>query len=121
MLSQTISPTTSTATSQAEISLQNDECLLVTGPLDFVSVPVLLSNVKKLLKQSLNHAHTQEYIEIDLAKVTHSNSAGIAFLLELNRLCHVANRRLRIKNMSEQMQIIARVHGVDEPLTAMLD
>ena len=63
--------------------------------------------------------HAQESIEIDLAKVTQSNSAGIAFLLELNRLCYVANKRLRIKNMSEQMLVIARVHGVDEPL-AML-
>jgi len=113
--SSTISP----ATSQVEISLQNEQCLLVTGPLDFVSVPALLSNVKKLLKQSFSHMQAQEYIEIDLAKVTQSNSAGIAFLLELNRLCHVANKCLRIKNMSEQMQVIARVHGVDESLIAI--
>lgn len=108
----------SQASSQAEISLHKNDCLLVTGSLDFTSVPVLLSNVKKLFKQSLTRTNTQD-INIDLAKVTHSNSAGIAFLLELNRLCYGANRRLRIKNMSEQMQIMARVHGVDVPLTAM--
>jgi len=110
----------SQATTQAEISLQDDEYLLLQGRLDFVSVPVLLSNVKKLLKQSLSHRPAQEYVEIDLANITQSNSAGIAFLLELNRLCHVANKRLRIKNMSEQMQVIARVHGVDKTLTAMI-
>ncbi len=99
----------------ADIQLQQGKCFLVTGQLDFTSVPVLMLSAAKLLAERQS-THDSDGIEVDLSSVSDSNSAGIAFLLELNRLSRSLNKSFRIINMPSQMQVIARVHGVDELL-----
>ncbi len=105
------------ATAQASIRLLDKQCFELQGRLDFSSVPALLTAAVNDLP--LTNENTG--FEVDLLKVEHSNSAGIAMLLELNRIGLGLNKSMRIKNMPEQMEVIARVHGVDELLNALFE
>lgn len=100
---------------QAGINLV-DNRLELSGLLDFSSVPVLVNEAVKLL----SHADSIVTCVIDLSAVDRSNSAGVAMLLELGRLGMNLNKTMRIWNMPEHMEIIARAHGVEEPLMAMM-
>ena len=100
---------------QAEIRQANNHAIEVQGVLDFATVPTLIKTVEKVLKQ----AEAGTVFKLDLAEVSSSNSAGVAFLLELNRLCRLSEQSLKIRHMPQPMQTIARAHGVDEVLDAL--
>lgn len=55
-------------------------------------------------------------LKIDLAKVPHSDSAGVALLIAWTRLSHKKNKALQIINVPEQMQAIIKVSGLENLL-----
>ena len=87
---------------------------LISGYLDFTTVPVLAAEVIKILRERQKNAEMASGVDVDLVEVMDSNSAGVALLLEINRLCLTYNTQLRIKNVPEQMDVIAKAHGVDD-------
>jgi len=82
---------------------------VLKGVLDFSSVPVVWRQHKHLLE-------TQKNITLDLSGVEHSNSAGIALLLDWLRYTRSKGVALVFTNMPEQMQSLARVSGVADLL-----
>ena len=55
-------------------------------------------------------------LKIDLAKVPHSDSAGVALLIAWTRLSHEQNKTLEVINLPEQMQAIIKVSGLENLL-----
>ncbi len=99
---------------QADINLTDKHSFVLQGVLNFVTVPALVMSAQK----ALQHLPTNHF-EVNLEKVKDSDSAGIALLLEINRIALSLNKTMKISNMSPQMEIIARAYGVDKSLNTM--
>ncbi len=80
----------------------------VSGRLDAESV-------SGLLIQEFSHQQN-ESITINLQAVSHSNSAGIALLLEWLRQANNNNHELRFINMPVNMKAIANICGLSDIL-----
>ena len=78
----------------------------LTGVLDFQSVV-------SLYQQDIWSAGNPE---VDLSGVTHSNSAGIALLLEWLKLARQKGLQIKYHKLPEQLGVIARAYGVDQEL-----
>ncbi len=102
---------------QANITLFDKNCFQLRGQLNFSSVPALV----KVAVKALHQMDENTGFEVDLSKVEHGDSAGIAMLLELNRVGLALNKTMRIKNISQQMKVIAQAYGVNELLATMLE
>ncbi|HHO58785.1 MAG TPA: STAS domain-containing protein [Thiotrichales bacterium] len=100
----------------ATISQRGNDGIEIQGRLDFASVPALIKQAERYLRE----AKPSSGFCVDLSGVDSSNSAGVAFLLELNRLCLQSQLTLNIRHMPQPMQTIARAHGVDEALNALV-
>jgi phospholipid transport system transporter-binding protein len=83
----------------------------VVGALDFATVGALLDSGAEALRQS-----TAETV-IDLKSVSHSDSAGLALLIEWMSLARAAGKTLRYTNMPSQVQQLARLSEVEDLLT----
>lgn len=64
------------------------------------------------LKQSANLFIGREQLVFDLAAVTHSDSAGLALLIEWIREARRANVILHFKNMPRQLIAMAKISGL---------
>jgi len=73
------------------------------GALSFSTVPQLLSQAEQL-----SAAGT-----LDLSSVTRADSAGISFLLELNRRAQANGIQLRIAGANEQVRSLLKFFGLD--------
>ena len=82
--------------------------LSVHGDLSFDSVA-------EALRRSLDWPE-QTDIEIDLAGVSRSNSAGLALLLEWLKNAQQKGRQIKYHNVPEQLLTIARAYGIDDDL-----
>lgn len=80
--------------------------LIVSGVLNFETVVTLW-------KQSLLLLMKYSYVDIDLSKVTASNSAGLALLVEWLKYGKQENKTIIFSGMPPQLQSIAKVAGVD--------
>lgn len=98
---------------QAEISLVDDNTN-VSGVLNFDTVPVLM-------KQAEHIFNAQQSVNVDLANVTDSNSAGLALLLEMIRVTQLQNKTINFKNLPEQICIVASAYGIDGDLGSFLN
>lgn len=54
---------------------------------------------------------------LDLSSVTRADSAGVAFLLELNRRAQARGIQLRITGANEQIRSLLKFFGLNEILT----
>ena len=80
--------------------------LLVSGDLVFVTVPALLEKASRLL------AGRRE-VAIDLAEVTHADSAGLALLLEWIDRGRSDGCLIRFRNIPSSLLRIARLSNVE--------
>ncbi len=78
----------------------------VTGVLDFDTVP-------KILKQSEAFIGYDGTIEIDLAQVSKSNSAGLALLIEWKSLALSGGYNVVFSNVPEQIMRLAEVSKIE--------
>lgn len=83
--------------------------LVVTGTLDFETVPALLAEGDAYLAPGAR-------LLVDLRGVSHTNSAGLAMLVAWLRWARERGAELRFAHLPEQMQAAARVTGVAEIL-----
>ncbi|MCW8923785.1 MAG: STAS domain-containing protein [Gammaproteobacteria bacterium] len=91
-----------------------DEGINISGVLNFETVPVLMKQAEQLLVK-------QDEVNVDLAEVTDSNSAGLALLLEMVRVTKSQNKTINFKNLPEQISIVASAYGIDGELGSFLN
>lgn len=94
---------------KSQIQEMADGQFLISGDLDFQTVPRVLSASQSLF------ANSQKLI-IDLSGVNSSNSAGLALLIEWMRFAESRNCSIKFLNLPEQMRQVAQLCGVEEKL-----
>lgn len=92
--------------SEAGISQQGDS-LKLSGRLNFSSVASLLT---------ANGWLQGDQLIVDLSDVEHSNSAGLALLLEWMKIAQQKGLQIKYHNVPEQLLVIARAYGVNQDL-----
>ena len=111
---------------QAEIIQQNKQKYLISGVLDFSTVPGLLQSVtdffksfKKSAAANVN-ANAKTGITMDLSKITLCNSAGLALILEMVRQAHSHNIELHFENWPVTLLTIAKAYGIDDDIRDLI-
>ncbi len=105
--------------SQAEITQQNQQKYLISGTVDFSTVPDLMKSAKSFLKSAGNSVTGQaasEKISIDLSKITDCNSAGLALMLEMVKHARSNNIELHFENLPDTLLTIAKAYGVEDEI-----
>ena len=95
---------------EASLDLQGDGVFRLSGELSFDTVEALLKRGGDLLGSANN-------ICIDLAGVTHSDSAGLALLIEWLRLAKRQNAVLKYRTLPAQLKALASISEVEELLS----
>lgn len=72
-------------------------------------------NQERFIKVISEHPDTQ-CVRIDLSKVMHCDSTGLALLIEAKRLCLSQHKQFMLDNMSESISALATFCGVNEVL-----
>jgi len=91
------------------LSTDSNGVINVSGELTF-------STVNGLLTVAPEHFAQLNELEIDLANVTRSDSAGLALLVDWLRYAKNANKSLVFHNIPTQMLAIANASGLDKLL-----
>ncbi len=84
----------------------------IKGPLTFVTAPALVPLVNSWLELG------DDTIEVDLSGVSHTDSAGVALLLEWWSAMKTRNRRLEYVEVPGQVERFIRINGLDSTLLA---
>ena len=100
--------------SQAEITQQNQQKYLISGAVDFSTVPDLMKQASAFF-QSYSAA-VQAKIEVDLSKITSCNSAALALMLQMAKLAHMKNIKLHFKHLPKALLTIAKAYGVESEI-----
>jgi phospholipid transport system transporter-binding protein len=95
--------------SLAKFELTEDNRLQVSGELSFKNVP-------ELILMSQDYFNNSDGLDVDLADVSRADSAGVALLIEWQRLAQMQKKSISFFNVPSQMMAIARLSGVDELL-----
>lgn len=98
-----------TGAAEEQIQLQSDGQYLITGDLDFHTVPRIWSASQSLFAGGKS-------LTVDLSGVESSNSAGLALLIEWIRFADSNNCSIKFLNLPDQMLQVAQLCGVDEKL-----
>ncbi len=77
---------------------------------------LIFSSVTALLTESVAYFKPQGELLIDLAAVTHSDSAGVALLLEWMQMAKLRDLKLSFSNIPAQMWAIIDVSGLAQRL-----
>jgi phospholipid transport system transporter-binding protein len=84
----------------------------LTGELSFDTVPALWREVRGWF----DAAGTGRETDIELSGVTRADSAGLALLIELQRLAHARGNKLRFLNAPAQLLDLIRANGLETGL-----
>lgn len=103
---------------QAEIIQQNQQKYLISGVVDFSTLPGLMKSASNLFKSFKKSAaaNADASITMDLSKITVCNSAGLALILEMVRQADNDNIELHFKNWPAALLTIAKAYGVDDEI-----
>jgi len=93
----------------ATISAGDSNQFKVKGTLNFETVPALVSDATSLLADADN-------IKIDFSEVSESNSAGLAFIMELARQMSSQKKSIHFLSLPDQITVVARAYGVEANL-----
>jgi phospholipid transport system transporter-binding protein len=94
----------------AKIEQSGDGRITVSGELGFTTVTDLRNRSHHLFVDACGE------LDIDLAGVTRSDSAGLALLLEWMRMAKVVNRTLTFHHLPDQMKAIASASDLEDVL-----
>ncbi len=98
--------------SQAEITQQNPQQYLITGTVDFSTVPELMRQAKSYFKTCQAAAE----VKIDLSAIVACNSAGLALMLEIVKDAKTNNITVKFINLPDTLLTIARAYGVESEI-----
>ena len=82
----------------------------------FVSGVVGFMTVQSLLRQSQTALLDSEDVVIDFTDVTRSDSAGLALLIEWQKIAHKRGKRVIFRNLPDQMRALAIAAGLSDLL-----
>ena len=109
---------------QAEIIQQNQQEYLISGAIDFSTVPGLMRSAtdifKSFKKSAAANANAKTGITMDLSKITVCNSAGLALILEMVRQASNYNIELHFENWPVTLLTIAKAYGVDDEIRDLI-
>ncbi len=91
------------------LSTDNNGVINVSGELTFNTASQILTAAPSLFEKQSN-------LEIDLANVTRSDSAGLALLIDWMRYAQKGNKEIVFHHMPKQLLAIANASGLDELL-----
>lgn len=94
---------------QIEIQKTADGLIRIRGELSYV-------NVSDVHQRAVNFFKNQNTVKIDLGGVTHSDSAGIALLVEWLSDARHRNQGIHFINLPKQMLKMVRVSNLDQVL-----
>lgn len=80
----------------------------LSGELTFDTVPAVWRDLAAWLNGGSGE------IAVDLARVTHADSAGLALLIELQRVARRKQRELRLVGVPEQLAGLMRINGLEK-------
>ena len=99
---------------QAEIVQQTKQQYLVSGIVDFSTVPNLMRQASGLFSASKSSASSP--IAIDLSQVKECNSAALALMLELVKSAQQKNIEVYFENLPATVLTIARAYGLEDEI-----
>ena len=105
--------------SQAEITQQNQQKYLISGVVDFSTVPELLKQSSVFfaaIKVSDDKSPNNRQITIDLSQVEECNSAALALMLEIVKNAQQKKLEVRFENLPTTVLTIARAYGVENEI-----
>lgn len=100
-------------TRPAKLEATGPHTFELSGSLDFNNVATLLERAETLLLDT----SPGDEISIDLSAVAHSNSAGVALLLECQRIANTYGAHLTYHNPPQQICDIASFSGLENLLS----
>ena len=100
--------------SQAEITQQNKQKYLISGTVDFSTVPDLLRKASGFI--SASNAAENKPVTIDLSQVNDCNSAALALMLEVLKTAEQKNIALYFDNLPATISTIARAYGIENEI-----
>jgi len=104
-------PESPIATIQAVSASQDDKGrFLVSGTLDFATVPDLMKQAKRLFA-------TVDSLVVDFSSVENCNSAGLAVILEMAKEMQQQNKTICFHSLPEQIHTFARAYSVEKELS----
>jgi phospholipid transport system transporter-binding protein len=80
----------------------------LSGELTFDTVPAVWRELAGWLNGGSGD------VALDLAKVTHADSAGLALLIELQRVAKRRQRKLRLLGVPEQLADLIRINDLTD-------
>lgn len=92
--------------SEATLASSEDGQFRLSGALNFTTVAPLSEQIFGLIDQG-------DATKIDLSGVEHSNSAGVALLVESTRYAQAQNKSIQFVNMPEKMLAIVKLSGLE--------
>ncbi len=95
--------------SNAQLYVEGPARLRLAGELTFESVPSLVGDIELQFDAG-------QPLELDLAAVSRSDSAGLALLVSWERRAKAHNSRIHYLNMPDQLRGLAQLSGVEELL-----
>lgn len=95
--------------SLAQLKLQDSGAYVMSGVLDFDSVPLLQSQSDVLFKQAGK-------VEVDLSGIESANSAGLALILQWFAVAKHKNVQLGLKNIPDSLLYLARLSDLEHLL-----
>ena len=87
---------------------QGDGIFIIEGDLTFASID------KKTLKLCPVTNSNDKNITLDLSKVSSTDSAGLALMIEWLKQCRHQRVQLHFKNIPEQLRHLAQLSGFDK-------
>ena len=105
--------------SQAEITQQSQQKYLISGTVDFSTVPDLMQRAKVFFKSAgkpVSGQASADKVSIDLSKITDCNSAGLALMLEMVKHARSNNIELHFENLPDTLLTIAKAYGVENEI-----
>ncbi|MEO5702571.1 MAG: STAS domain-containing protein [Gammaproteobacteria bacterium] len=85
-------------------------CFILSGALTFATVPHVYAQGNAVFAESGGS------LTLDLQGIKHTDSAGLALLLEWMRTAQHQDQHIHFKNIPAQMLSIARLSGLDTVL-----
>jgi phospholipid transport system transporter-binding protein len=97
--------------SEAKLEALGEGRYRVSGELD-------AATVVQVLQQSEQQFPGTKQLEIDLGGVAHSDSAGLALLIEWLREARRRSQQIRFHNVPQQLHALAQISEVDQLFAA---
>jgi len=100
--------------SQADITQQNKQQYLLSGTVDFSTVPNLMRQASGIIAASAKSDNKP--MTIDLSQVDGCNSAALALMLEIVKIAKQKEVELHFKNLPAALLTIAKAYGVEKEI-----